>query len=575
MSFFFNTVYFLRKSNRFDGSFFNSSNPKNQNIIYINYNDLILKGRRPSSILENSILNKQSCLFLLDFKEVSDTELLTFLISYYKNSEKHKNPIIILNKSKKTTLDNKIFKNIKYLNFIHFLILKHGLDRKIIIKKIVKPIPKKNKYYILGFSIFNLLSFIFMAFFGSTTQYVQMSALLESMTYFMNNQPEYSRIHAILNEQDISNDRLSDARRNFYSLLQKKIQSFNSKGSINSYFLPGTNQKTIIFNAHLIDYEKNTYSFETKILNQSAYSNQGRILMEKIDLEQYLIKDYSFHTPLNGADYVYYMASNVADYLINLSADDDINSYSDLIGKIMVISYEENGFLLEQKLSINNIFYTTKTTSSLGEPPSNNEYINYYSGKDRGYGEYLLNSLGNFGVSTTTTPHRYFGSVFCFDFFGQNKLLKIVLDECMKEALVEDFKINFYFNKRPIGSYDIFLDEINHYYKNGYLFSLPKYYLLSLSIITFVCGSILFFWSSKENIRHYNERIIIKILIIISPFLVMQFSLLLWIVFSNYSLFSISAMNVFGSGFSLVITTCLFVYFIFNNKNESVYKIEI
>ncbi len=579
MTYFFNTIYFMKQCNKFSSAEINSLNKINPKIICLDYKELITKNKEHNSILENDIFNKDQNLFLLDFQKVSDEDLLLFLSAYHANENNQKNPIIILNKSAK------VVKRAKKLSLGYYLILKYGTNKKIVIRNKITSNSKKNKWYVFGFSALNLLSFIFMSLFGSTTQYVRMSALLESMTYFMNSQPENSRIHAVYHEYFESvEERTAVSVKDKYSNWQNRTTSYEFREIFNSYFIAGTPEDLIEFNVKFKDYDDDSLQFKTKIISQSVYSNQKRVLMEKIDLEQYLIKEYAHHSPLGGADTVYYMPSNIADELINGANRNDFKTYSDFIGKVIVVTYKKDDIQFEQTMSINNIFYTSNIPTNVGEPTNNNEKVNIYSKSDKNLGAHLLSTLGNFGVAITTLAHKTFGSVFCLDFFGYNKILKMMLDRYfINELKIDTSYFQFFYLNEPISKFDIKLNAINDFYRGDYGFfygaNIPY---LVCSLLTIVGGFSLlcYYLERKKNvIFKSNSRQYIPLfsLLLVTPFIVSQSFYLLIITICKHDIFSIGLMNLIGSPFSLIITLFLLLYLFisFEKSKKNVYKLEI
>lgn len=581
--YYFNTIYFLQ------GNKNNNNNLKklkkiNSTTDYFEYKELLLNDGIVNKSFVNELLDKNNTLLFLDFNDATHEDLSLFLNFYNKNTKLRKNPIIILNEPKKYFKNRKKYENIKKMNLLSCLTFNYSKNIRIKFMEFNNRKLKSNRQYILGFTFFNFISFLFMSLFGLTTNYVKMSALLETMTYFMDKEPVNSRIHGVYYE-NFDDDEYKFSREVFnkYSNLQNKTTSYGFREMFNSYYIAGTPKNFVNLNARFIDCDSD-YHFETKIMGTSYYSNQNKILMEKIDLEQYLIKEYSHHSPVNNAEAVYYMPSNIADDIIASSKNGEFETYSDFIGKVLLVSYDYNDIHFEQTMSINNIFYTSDVEENVGGAMNDKEYVNIYSGKDKNMGRYLLQTFGNFGLSTTTKLHGIFSSTFCIDFFGQNKALKMMLEQNFSKELKEtNSYFDFSYLNKNTEEYGFELNKINDYFKSSNIFFQEKNFLLPLTSLIIVTFSFYIFSkfllkSKSETITpNFKNRFLIFPLLILTPFITIQLLFLTIIFFAGHYVWSVGLLNVIGSPFSLVCSFLFMIYYLssLNQDEKNVFKIKI
>ena len=423
------------------------------------------------------------------------------------------------------------------------------------------------------------IAFALFSLFGSSLQITRMSSTLESMTYFMSKQPEYSRIHAVyMEEYDIEQIGEAEDQSTYYSYQQ--MQNIGSRYQYNNYIetylLSGKANQPIQYEATLDGYDN--YNFETKIIGLSAYSNQNRILMETIRLEQYLITKNPFFSPLNGAESVYYMPSHIADILVEQNVEDDIENYSDLIGKTMTLTHNFGSSSFSIVVSINNIFYTTYNDKNLGTPINIDDEVHNYDLVDKGFGSYLTNTIGNFGVSSMGRAHQTFGTTFCFDFEGRNKLLTRMIDEVFGSDYANDGSyIDFFYNGKPTAEYELDLHSINDIYRepNNALFG-ANYLHLSLSLF-FVLPSLIsyiFLFRKGKPAFLFNDdsyrRMVLDFCFLTSPLFLIQMIFLFLVLVLGHSTFSISLLNVVGSGFSLLFTAVLYISWNYRKRKSKI-----
>lgn len=430
------------------------------------------------------------------------------------------------------------------------------------------------------FSLSTMIAFVFMSLFGSSMQSTRLSSILESMTYFMSTQPINSRIHATYMQNYGHGDEESAKSQSIfqsYQQMQVKGSRYQYNNHIETYLLSGSGNQPIQYKVFLNDYED--YQFESKIIGLSAYSNQNRILMETIRLEQYLITKNPSHYPLNGAESTYFMPSHIADYLIALSFTDDLTNYSDLIGKTITVSFDDEGGIFNSVMSINNIFYTTHTEENMGLPINSEDQVNRYGAVDNNYGQYLTDTIGDFGVSTTRQAHTLFGTTFCFDFYGRNKLLTMMIDDVFGSDYTNDESyIDFFYKGRQLADYGLDLYVINDIYSESRnSFFGAKYIYLGLSLLFLVASIASYIGICRTDSKMFVESAFkkaINLLIFFIPLITMQIVFLSGLVLFGHTSQNISYLNMLGSGFSLFYTIIINLLWIYGIGKKSTKKMD-
>jgi hypothetical protein len=355
-----------------------------------------------------------------------------------------------------------------------------------------------------------------------------------------------------------------------YQQMQTKGSRYQYNNYIETYLLSGKNNDPIEYEATLDGYDN--YDFSTKIIGLSAYSNQNRVLMETIRLEQYLITKNSFYSPLNGAESVYFMPSHIADYLIDISAEDNIANYTDLIGKKVTLSFAGETDPFNIVMSINNIFYTTYNKNNIGTPFNADDIIHEYNGNDKDFGKYLTDTIGDFGVSTTRRAHQTFGTTFCFDFQGRNRLLTMLIDDILGKNFTSDGSyLDFYYERKPVIEYGIELYNINDLYSEpqnvffgaNYVYLGLSFLFLAPSVISYVFlyrdGEAFLLTTKKKKTRDIG--------ILAAPLFVVQFSFLILLWLFGHTSYNISLLNTVGSGISLLFTLVISLIWVFKKSN--------
>jgi len=436
-----------------------------------------------------------------------------------------------------------------------------------------KKINPKTTILRSSFIISTTIMFVVLSLFGSSLQSIRLSAVLESMTYFMSTQNENARIHSAYMKEygdEIDKTATSQSIYSTYQQMQTKGSRYQYNNYIETYLLSGKNNDPIEYEATLDGYDN--YDFSTKIIGLSAYSNQNRVLMETIRLEQYLITKNSFYSPLNGAESVYFMPSHIADYLIDISAEDNIANYTDLIGKKVTLSFAGETDPFNIVMSINNIFYTTYNKNNIGTPFNADDIIHEYNGNDKDFGKYLTDTIGDFGVSTTRRAHQTFGTTFCFDFQGRNRLLTMLIDDILGKNFTSDGSyLDFYYERKPVIEYGIELYNINDLYSEpqnvffgaNYVYLGLSFLFLAPSVISYVFlyrdGEAFLLTTKKKKTRDIG--------ILAAPLFVVQFSFLILLWLFGHTSYNISLLNTVGSGISLLFTLVISLIWVFKKSN--------